>query len=519
MTLEEIANAVADVELRSGDPDVEITAVCYDSRQVTPGSLFVALRGESFDGHDFLDAAVEAGAAAILIERGHACELAIPILEVGDTRRILGPLASRFFGEPSRELTVVGITGTNGKTSSSHLLESILKQSELVPGVIGTIEYRWCDKHISAANTTPDGLVLQQTLDAMVTDGVDVAVIEVSSHGLENGRVDQTSFDLALFTNLTRDHVDFHGSMQAYRQAKWRLFKEYLPASGDVSKTPPVAIINTDGEEGQKLARALVDRNEVTVASFSIGGEPVDGVEYHFRGLQLDLSLEGIKMVVSESSADDFEISASMPGRFNAENMLGVVAAARMLGIDRDAIIGGLASADAVPGRMQRVEQDLVGPAVFVDYAHSPDALEQVLRTLSPLATGQLWVIFGCGGDRDRSKRAPMGQVAVMGADQVVITSDNPRREDPEQIIDEIVAGIEDCGPREGTRAASWRREIDRRRAIFDAVLQAATQDVILIAGKGHETTQESNGRRRQFDDRVVAGQALRRRGETACDG
>ncbi len=513
-TPEKIVSAVAGITLRSGDPQVRINSVAYDSREVKKGGLFIALRGEHFDGHDFIDAAVDAGAAAIVVERDHCCDFSIPILEADNTRRILGPVASHFYSHPSTELCVVGITGTNGKTSSTYLLESIMEATEKSPGVVGTIEYRWCGRRQKAANTTPDGLILQQILRAMVDDGVDVAITEVSSHGLENGRVEGTAFDVALFTNLTRDHVDFHGSMDAYRRAKWRLFEEYLSFDDSYIEQGPIAVINTQREEGKRLAAALVQQRRSAVVSFAIDDEPVDGVERHFQGQYLEMSLEGIRMAIDESPGPNYEVFAPVSGKYNAENVLGAVATARMVGTDIDAVVRGLAETGGIPGRMERVEGPQDSPTVFVDYAHSPDALEQVLRTLSDLTQGHLWVLFGCGGDRDKSKRAIMGQVAVAGADQVLITSDNPRSEDPNEIIDQVVSGVEKYSQNSSVRATDWRRQPDRRTAIFDAVLQAGPQDVILIAGKGHETTQESNGRRRRFDDRLVAGEALRRRGE-----
>ncbi len=510
ITLGDIVTGVEGVELRCGDADIEVESIHHDSRQVGPNTLFVALRGEQFDGHQFVDAAVQAGACAVLVESDFQYDADVPVLQASDTRRILGLVAAIFFGHPSRELTVVGITGTNGKTSSSYLLEAVLKAADFRSGVIGTIEYRWEDRQIAASNTTPDGLTLQRIFRSMVDDGVEVVVVEVSSHGLANGRVEGTHFDLALFTNLSRDHVDFHGSMDEYRRAKWRLFDEFLPASQTSDGQSPTAVINVDGDEGRKLARHLRERDQVSTITCAVDSPEFEGSSGHFGVANLELSLDGLTMDVCEKNGDVYTIFAPLPGRFNVQNTLGIIASARTLGIPARNVARGLAESDGIPGRMQRVEVEFDAPAVFVDYAHTPDALQQALTTLRPLAKGRLWVVFGCGGDRDRTKRAPMGGVAADYADCVLVTSDNPRNEDPEQIIDEIYQGI----GHHGDGDSSIRRQVDRRAAIFDAILRAAPEDVILIAGKGHETYQERNGTRRDFDDREVAARALRRRGE-----
>lgn len=508
--LDDIVTGVDGVELRTGNPHTAVKSIHHDSRTVDDQSLFVALAGESFDGHDFVDDAIRAGASAILVDAGRTCDVDVPVLEAPDTRSVLGALGSHFYGYPSREMAVIGVTGTNGKTSSSYLLESIFCAHGCSVGLIGTIEYRWGDECIEANNTTPDGLVLQRTLRAMADDGVQVVIIEVSSHGLELGRVDGTDFDAAMFTNLSRDHVDFHGSLQAYRQAKWRLFNDLLPAGDGGIRNTPVAVINTEEEEGRKLARTLCDRSDIEVMTHATQHGVVPRAEGHFGVRKLELTLAGVTMVVSEPNGSVQPYFAPLPGRFNAENILGAVATARSFGIAPDDVATGLEQCRGIPGRMQRVTAGRAGPEVFVDYAHTPDALRQSLQTLQDLSSTPVWVVFGCGGDRDRSKRAPMGAVAVRQADHIVVTSDNPRSEDPDQIIDEVMRGVIDADEGDG----SWQRQIDRKTAIVDVILRAPAEDVILIAGKGHETYQERDGRRVDFDDRAVALDALRRRGE-----
>ena len=509
MVIDEILGALEEVELRGGGEQIEIDSISDDSRRVGPGTLFVALRGERFDGHDFLEAVVEAGAAAVMVDRKWDGKLAVPTLVVEDTRRILGSLGSVFYRRPSEEMKIIGITGTNGKTTTTYLLESVCLAGGWKTGVIGTVEYRWGSRREKAANTTPDGLVLQRILREMADDGVEVVILEVSSHGLAMGRVDGVRFDVGIFTNLSQDHLDFHETMDAYRAAKALLFTKYLPLSKLKAGKSAVAVINAEDQEGRALLRSLEQDGEVPVIGHGI--ETTE--EVVLRGKVIQEGIEGVVLSIRRGEKEELEVRSQMPGRFNAENIMGVVATARALNIEVEAIARGLAGSRGVPGRMEPVVGEFGGPSVFVDYAHTPDALERALAALRPLTRGNLWVVFGCGGDRDRSKRPLMGAVAARGADRMVLTSDNPRREEPAVIIDAIEEGVREVlSGQEMDREGHWARKLERSEAICDAIGRAEENDVILIAGKGHETYQEINGVRIDFDDRLVAGEALNQR-------
>ena len=514
-TIGDIVSEIEQVRLCRGRADQVVQSLARDSRNVQSGGMFVAIAGGQVDGHDYIDAAVEQGASAVLVEqspRQVPSDPDIAVLQCDDTRAVLGTLGSWFYDHPSRQLAVVGITGTNGKTSTSYLLEGICRSADLSAGIVGTVEVRWEGHRQSAVNTTPDGLTLQRTLRQMVDDGVDVAVVEVSSHGLENGRVEGTAFSVGLFTNLSQEHLDFHGSMDAYRRAKWRLFQEHLPASVGQAKRGPAAVVNLERAEGRRLARRVGELENVELVGCCVS-EAGEEVGRKVVARPVDVGLDGIELKVSLSSGQAFDAFVALPGRFNAENAAAAIAAAELLGIEPEAIRRGLAETDEIPGRMQRVGAGAESPAVFVDYAHTPEALQKALATLRPLTEGKLWVVFGAGGDRDRSKRAPMGRQAAELADRIVLTSDNPRGEAPQDIIDDIAEGIRQAEA-SGSCRGRWSRNADRAAAIEEAVLRAGQKDVILIAGKGHETTQEQKGRFQQFDDRSRALEAVHRRGE-----
>lgn len=508
MTLGDLLSGIRGVELRRGAADTSITDISRDSRAVSPGSLFVAIRGHESDGHDYLQAAVNAGASAVVVDADADCSVGVPVVEAKDSRAVLGPISSRFFGHPSRTLDVVGITGTNGKTSTSHLLESVFRRAGRAVGIIGTVEYRWPGGRMEAANTTPDGLTLQRTLRKMADDGVEVVVIEVSSHGLEHRRVDGTEFAVGVFTNLTADHVEFHGSFDAYRRAKWRLFDEVLPASS----RDAVAVVNVDRSEGRQLLEEVDARGQLETVGFGLSVGDWSRVRRLYSARIADQNLEGIAIDVDDPDGGTHRLELGLPGRFNAENAVAAATTANVLGVEFDDIAAGLRQSTGIPGRMQRVMGGDDDPVVFVDYAHTADALEKALQTLRPLVDGDLWVVFGCGGDRDVSKREPMGAIAGRLADRAVVTSDNPRSEPPEKIIDQIAVGL--CSL---AHPEAWSRQVDRRKAILEAVLRAGSEDVVLIAGKGHETYQEQAGERRDFDDREVAADALDQRGESSC--
>ena len=505
-SLFELLEALPDAKLQ-GDGSTEITSITYDSRKVEPGSLFIALRGEHFDGHHFLKEVTSLGAAALVVDHAFDGALSLPAIIVEDTRVILGALGRSFYGAPADQLLVIGITGTNGKTTSTYMLEALLSGAGLATGVIGTVEYRWPGKTKMAPNTTPDGLLLQGLLREMVNDGVEAVVMEVSSHGLATGRVDGVTFDVAVFTNLSQDHLDFHSSMKEYGAAKRRLFFEYLPQSALFKDRKPTAILNLEDHEGRQIAEELKRQfsQSLHIKTHGLSNEKTPDmvgtiVTDHVGGLEVAVTYED----------KSYEVTTLMPGRFNAENLLGCLLAAHSLELPLEGLIKSMATFRGVPGRLEVVGNPGKGPAVFVDYAHTPDALHRVLQTLNQIKEGELYVLFGCGGERDRAKRPKMAAVAAEEADRVILTSDNPRREDPEAILDGIEEGLRGM-KRENF---SWSRITDRRKAIGDAILMAGEKDIVLIAGKGHETYQEIGTTRHDFDDRLIAGEALARRNE-----
>ncbi|TXD37530.1 UDP-N-acetylmuramoyl-L-alanyl-D-glutamate--2,6-diaminopimelate ligase [Lujinxingia vulgaris] len=510
MKLNEVLTALREqgVRLRSGAADVALSAVTQDSRQVAPGTLFVAVRGERFDGHAFVEKAIDQGASAVLVDEGFdTSALSGPVLSAPDTRAILGHLGATFYRHPSRELDVVGVTGTNGKTTVSYLVEAIAREAGREVGVIGTINNRWKDRVEPTVNTTPDGLALHRRLREMADDGVDLVIMEISSHGLALGRVDGVAVDVAIFTNLTRDHLDFHKTMEAYRDAKRLLFTRVLPERLEVRGVPGEAIINTDDDEGQALAAILSDDPRLKVTTYGTTAPGKDDLvnTTQLRATLVQMRIDGTSLTVASSDAN-LRIETSLHGEFNVSNILAATGAARALGLADEAIAAGLRNLSGVRGRLQRVEGPEGTPAVFVDYAHTPDALKRVLETLRPMVEGKLRVVFGAGGDRDRDKRAPMGRIASELADHVIITSDNPRSEAPAAIIAQIEDGVIS---REGLEVQT---EVDRQAAIEIAVGDAAPDDVVLIAGKGHETYQEIAGERRHFDDAALAATVLKTR-------
>ncbi len=458
--------------------DAEVQGVQFDSRRVKPGDLFVALVGAAANGHDYIDKAVANGATALLVSQDVDTEL--PTLRADDTRAVLGHVAALVYEHPSTDAKIVGVTGTNGKTTCTYILESILKAAGRSPGIMGTVAYRWADISIDAANTTPESAVIQQTLRHMISDGVDSVAMEVSSHGLATHRLEGTLFDVAVFTNLSQDHLDFHDSMDDYKAAKFSLFTDHLERSKTAGKSP-VAIINVDGGAGRQLRGLIPDGIQV----LTVGQDEAD-ISYEI----VDESLDGSRIVASTPWSHEWEVNLPLLGAFNAENAMCMAAAAHVLEIEPEKITAGL-QADTlfIPGRMQRVD----GPrTVFVDYAHTPDALSRTIATLRPL-TNRLVVLFGAGGDRDQDKRPQMGSIVSESADVAVVTTDNPRSEDPRLIIGNILAGM--------TGSAEIIAEVDRREAIRLALHAAGPTGVVLVAGKGHETYQEVEGQRLHFDD------------------
>ncbi|MEA2272691.1 MAG: UDP-N-acetylmuramoyl-L-alanyl-D-glutamate--2,6-diaminopimelate ligase [Solirubrobacteraceae bacterium] len=460
-----------------GAPDVEITALAYSSGDVVPGSLFFCVRGFRADGHDFAPDAVARGAVALVCER--PLDLGVPEVIVPDVRAAMGPIASRFHGDPTGDLRVVGITGTNGKTTTAFLTRSILEASGTPCGLIGTVKYVVGGEEAEAVRTSPEALELQRAFRAMLDGGDRACAMEVSSHALELGRTAGIHWACRVFTNLTQDHLDFHATMEDYFLAKRRLFLDGAAPS----------VVNVDDPYGRRLAE------ELGAVTYSIGAEAdfrADDVRFDAGGATFHL----------RSTAGDADVRIALPGFFNVSNALAALAASVQLGVALDDAVAALAGAERVPGRFEPVDEGQPF-AVLVDYAHTPDSLENVLRAARELAEGRLHVVFGAGGDRDRDKRPLMGAAAARGADRVIVTSDNPRSEEPAAIIEQILAGA----------GAGVESEVDRRKAIAEAIGSAEPGDVVVIAGKGHEQGQEfEGGRKEPFDDVTVAREALRAR-------
>ncbi len=493
------------VESVGAEADPVIRGVCADSREVAPGDLFIALRGHQVDGHQFLSQALELGAVALLVEelppglelRGRTA------VRVRDSRRALAPVATRFYGSPASELTLIGVTGTNGKTSVSYLVESILRAAGRRPGVIGTVSQRFGGDERRAHNTTPDSLELQQLLRSMLTRGADSAVMEVSSHGLCLGRVEGCLFRVGAFTNLTQDHLDFHETMQEYGRAKTLLFSRYLTRPGS-------AVVNQDDAAAAQMIEAARG-----------AGARVLRVSRHDPDAEIRLESAEVRMDGTRARLrlPDGPIDLALPlvGDFQLENALVACGVGVALGIPAKQIAEGIARCPQVPGRVERVGAELPGsPTVLVDYAHTPDALDKVLRTLAPLTRRRLISVFGCGGDRDRSKRPLMAECAARHSHRVIATSDNPRTEDPLRILADVERGLGGLRRVEPEALAASERAysivVDRRAAIELAIRIAGPDDTVLLAGKGHEDYQIVGREKLPFSDGEEARRALRRR-------
>jgi UDP-N-acetylmuramoyl-L-alanyl-D-glutamate--2,6-diaminopimelate ligase len=486
-----------------GALDTPIRGIAIDSRQVVPGDLFVAVRGEAADGHDHLAQALALGAAAVVVERVPAgLDLrGRPAVVVRDSRRSLAPLATAFFGRPSQELSLIGVTGTNGKTSTTFLLESILRAAGRRPGLIGTVEVRFAGERLRAINTTPESIELQRLLRAMRNRGIDAVAMEVSSHALAIGRTDGCRFAAAAMTNVTQDHLDFHRSMEAYRDAKTRLFREHLqPGAG--------AVVNLDDPAAPEFLAAARDGGGRPI---QVARKPAAGVDVAVDSAQIDLGGTRARLRLP---AGPLDVRLPLLGDFNVENLLVAVGVAIALELPPDAIAAGVAACPQVPGRVERVDSGaLDSPTVLVDYAHTPDAVDKLLRTVRPLARGRLITVFGCGGDRDRTKRAPMAEAVARWSDRAIATSDNPRSEDPAAILADVELGLRRLARVEpdalDARAAAYACMVDRRQAIRRAIAIARPDDTVVIAGKGHEDYQIVGRERLPFDDRVEARRAL----------
>jgi UDP-N-acetylmuramoyl-L-alanyl-D-glutamate--2,6-diaminopimelate ligase len=458
----------------------EIGGLAYDTRRVTPGTLFFCVPGFTRDGHDFAAQAVADGAVALVVER-HLPEVDVPQVRVESVRAAMAPAAAAFFGDPTATLRAAGITGTNGKTTTAFLLHALLEAGGRQTGLLGTVKSVIGGTEHQVERTTPEAIDLQRTFAEMLEAGDRAVVLEVSSHALELHRADAIHFAAAIFTNLTQDHLDFHPTMEDYFQAKRRLFTELAPAH---------AIVNLDDPYGARLAEEIPGAITFGIAH----------TEAAYHATELRTGLTGSQFTVITPDGHH-AVRSPLTGHFNVLNVLGAFAAARALGIPAETCVEAIRTAGQVPGRFQAVDEGQPF-AVLVDYAHTPDSLENVLRAARALTDGQLHVVFGAGGDRDRTKRPLMGEIASRLADRVMVTSDNPRSEDPEAIITQILGGT----------GAVAEHEVDRRVAIERALAGARRGDVVVIAGKGHEQGQEfANGHKIPFDDVTVAREALSR--------
>jgi UDP-N-acetylmuramoyl-L-alanyl-D-glutamate--2,6-diaminopimelate ligase len=498
MDVRELLQGIEITEMK-GVPSGEAASVCYDSRKCGNNSLFVAVRGLKSDGHDFAAQAVAAGASVVVHENDIPAVSALCV-RVADSRRALGAIAKNFYRDPSRELCIIGVTGTSGKTTTSYLLESIFRAAGSRVGVLGTINYRYGGNVFPAPNTTPESLELQRILREMADAGVNHVIMEVSSHALDLGRVDDCSFDLGIFTNLSPEHLDYHPGMDEYFAAKRRFF-ELLKDSP--KKFRPNMVINIDDPWGGRLFGEYREN----AVSFAIEGE----ADYTANNILLSINGASASVLCPYG---EFPIRSPLIGKYNVYNILAAAAAANCLQVPEFMINAGIAAVANIPGRLEKVS--LAGePAVFVDYAHKVDALEKVLQNLIEFKRRRIITVFGCGGDRDRQKRPHMGDIATKLSDFTIITSDNPRSEDPLEIIRQIEAGINsDTAKYEAVEVSGIDRKgytviPDRRTAIAKAVSLAEPGDIVLIAGKGHETYQILGDKTIAFDDRQAGRAAL----------
>lgn len=478
----------------SGPLDTEVSRVTADSREAGPDAVFAAVRGMAADGHNFIGAALSAGALAIIAETAPPVDLAPDVtwFHVGDSREALAIAASALAGEPSKDLSVAGVTGTNGKTTTAFLLHHIMKSAWHRAGLLGTVTVDDGETSAPATSTTPGPVELQGLLARMRDHGCRGVAMEVSSHGIDQKRVHSLGFDAAIFTNLTQDHLDYHGTIERYFETKKSWF-EALAANPSGKK--PVAVINVDDAYGADLAAALEGKLPVLRFGF--------GVQTDFRANNLRQTARGMEFELS-ARGKTFLVRAPLIGRFNVYNLLGALGAASVCGIRPRDAVAVLTDAPQVPGRMENIG-NAGGATVFVDYAHTPDALENACRTLRELSPRRLITVFGCGGDRDRKKRPLMAAAAARHSDACVITSDNPRSEDPLEIIREIEAGM---------NGKPFKSIPDRAEAINTVIKAARAGDIVLIAGKGHETYQQFADQTVDFDDRKHAWKALRERSE-----
>ena len=469
-----------------GPLDRTVESIAYDSRRVQRNGLFVALRGEKTDGHEFIDQAIERGATVIVAER-EAKQARATCVVVENTRTAMADLAASFYGFPVRKLKLAGVTGTNGKTTTTFLIKHICEKAGLRCGLIGTVRYEIGERVLPATRTTPESLDLQELLAQIVNAGCKAAAMEVSSHALAQERTRGLEWDTAVFTNLTQDHLDFHGTMENYFEAKAKLFTSL---ADQPKKRKPVAVVNIDDRYGEQLLNRM--DKKISVVTYGMG------VRADFRASSYRMEIGGTSYQL-DAHGKSYLVRVPLIGRFNVANSLAALAAAHAMGVGLREAVLSLGKSPQVPGRLEAV------PAmrqfqVFVDYAHTPDALLNVLKTLRELAARRLIVVFGCGGDRDRQKRPLMAAVVDQNADYAIITSDNPRKEDPDAIIAEVETGF---------RSKNYEKVADRTAAITRAIELAQPRDVVLIAGKGHENYQEFADHTVPFDDMQIARRAV----------
>lgn len=473
------------------EKNIEITGISYDSRHTRPGDLFVCIRGFQSDGHDFAEAAAKAGAAAVIAEKIPEKTGEVPVFLTENSRKALSAVSANFFGHPSDDMLVFGVTGTNGKTTISYLLKSIVNAWGKECGVLGTIAYVYGGQSFESVNTTPESFELQRMFDEMHRRyDTDVCAMEVSSHSLALSRTDDISFDYSIFTNLTEDHLDFHRDFEDYYAAKKKLFLQ----------TSEGNVINVDDIYGRRLFRELQSEGK-SVKSCGIGKDDAEKENIWYRAEILEKSANGTKARFFEGGKLLGELNIRTPGTFSVENAVGAAGAALMAGIPWEAVKKGIESSRGVAGRFESVENSR-GIPVIVDYAHTPDALENVLKTAREFTEKRIITVFGCGGDRDRSKRPLMGEAAGKYSDYCVVTSDNPRTEDPDAILEDILPGVKATG-------CEYAVIEDRRRAIKKALTEYRPGDVVIIAGKGHEDYQIIGTVKQHFDDRETALQII----------
>lgn len=484
-----------------GFPDIDITHLHYDSRKIAPGGLFVAIQGFAVDGHDYIQDAVQRGAVAVVTQKPVACRALC--IEVPDTRKVLAVLSDSFYGHPSGRVHIIGITGTNGKTTTAYLVEAILAAAGKKVGVIGTVNYRYGGKSFTNPITTPESLDLQRILAEMVSNAVTHVVMEVSSHAVDLFRIHRCEILTGVFTNLTQDHLDYHGSMEKYWACKKRFFTRHIPMENRQSKG--AAVVNIDDERGKEIIDA------VPYPCITVGSSPKSNV----RPTDTAIDLTGIRGRLKTPHGDIAFVSRLI-GAYNLENILCAAGVAVALDLPLNTIRTGIEKTKAIPGRLEQVGNGSQ-KSVYVDFAHTPDALKNVLTALKCLNPRRMICVFGCGGDRDKAKRPLMGEIAGSLCDLVVVTSDNPRTEPPKDIVSQILAGVERTCPHEyrlkdiqqGFRRKGHIAEPDRRHAIGIGIAAADPGDIVLIAGKGHETYQIIGHRRLPFDDRTTARSIL----------